>query len=330
MTPTYQVFVGIDIAAATFTATWATTPTAAPRATTFPQSPAGYAALQQQLAQTGSAPAATLVACEATGSYWITLAVAFHQAGYAVAVLNPGQVAHFARSLPRRGKSDPLDAAVILRCAAERQPACWEPPAAVYHELRQRLVVRDGLLHMRTQARNQRHALAQWPVVVAGAQDALDQIIRDLDTQLAALETALAAVLADGAWADSARVLLGTPGLGLITTAWLLVGTLNFTIAATPEQLTAYVGLAPLPHESGTSIRGRPRLGHGGQRRVRTALYMATLSAARHNPTIKVYYDRLRAAGKPMRVARCAAARKLLHLAWALVKRQQPYRAPQA
>jgi hypothetical protein len=75
-------------------------------------------------------------------------------------------------------------------------------------------------------------------------------------------------------------------------------------------------------------VRGRAQIGHGGNGRLRTALYLATLSAARHNPTIHAFYQRLRTAGKPMKVARCAAARKLLHLAWALVKSQQPYRVP--
>ena len=82
-----------------------------------------------------------------------------------------------------------------------------------------------------------------------------------------------------------------------------------------------------MPRESGRSVRGRPSIGHGGNARLRTALYMATLSAARHNPAIRAFYDRLRAAGKPMKVARCAAARKLLHLAWALVTKQRRFDA---
>src|SRR5207237_604111 len=80
--------------------------------------------------------------------------------------------------------------------------------------------------------------------------------------------------------------------------------------------LTAYVGLAPVPRESGRSVRGRPSIGHDGNGRLRTALYMATLSAARYNPAVKAFHARLRAAGKPPKVARCAAARKLLHPAW--------------
>jgi transposase len=79
-------------------------------------------------------------------------------------------------------------------------------------------------------------------------------------------------------WATSATVLLATPCLGLVTIAWLLVGTLNFTLATSPEQLTAYVGLAPMPRESGTSVWGRAQIGYGGNGRLRTALYMATLN----------------------------------------------------
>jgi transposase len=282
----------------------------------------------QQLGTTDVAPEATLVVMEATGNYWVALAIALHQAHYVVSAINPSQVALFARSLPRRGKTDALGAQLLLCFAAERQPAAWSPPEQVYHELRHRLVVCDGLLHMRTQAKNQRHALEQWPVRIASALEALDTVIAELDEHLAHLERDIAEVLRDGAWASSATVLLTAPGIGLVTTAWLLVGTLNFTVAQSPEQLTAYVGLAPLERQSGTSLRGRLQIGHAGNGRLRTALYMATLAAARYNPSLRAFYQRLRAAGKPMKVARCATARKLLHLAWAMVKKQEPYHAP--
>jgi len=247
MSPTFQRYVGVDIAAKTFAATWASDPRTAPRAAIFPQNLDGFTSLRQQLALTTIAPAATRIVLEATGSYWVALAVDLHQAGYGVSVVNPGHVAQYARSLPRRGKTDALDAQVLIRFAYERQPARWTPLVQVYHELRQRLVVRDGLLEMRTQARNQRHAVQPWPVQIVGAVQALDTVLAELDTQLAMLERDLAQVLAHGAWAASAALLLDTPGIGLVTTAWLLVGTLNFTSAASPEQLVAYVGLAPCP-----------------------------------------------------------------------------------
>jgi transposase len=323
--PTYQLFVGVDIAAVSFAAGWTRSKSTSERARTFAQTPEGFTTFHTALATTGIAPSATLLVLEATGSYWVTLAVYLHQAGYAVSVVNPAHAHAFAKSLPRRAKTDALDAQLLAQFAQERQPPRWTPPEQVYHELRQRLLVRDGLLTMRQQARNQRHALGQWPVHIAGAIEALDAVISELDTRITTLEDELASVLRDGAWAESARLLGTITGIGLVTSAWLLVATLNFEACASAEGAAAYAGLVPLAHESGSSVRGRASIGHGGHARLRTALYLATLTAARFNPVIRAQYERLRAAGKPPKVARCAAARKLLHLAFAVVTKKRAF-----
>ena len=322
---TYQLYVGVDVAAETFVAAWLAPGGKPTTPFSGEQSPAGFAALQRRLQATAVPPAAALVVLEATGSYWVALAVALHEAGYRVAVVNPRQAHHFAKAQLRRAKTDALDARDLAQLAASLRPTPWTPPPAVYHEVRQRLVTRDGLLAMRTQARNQRHALLQWPVVVAAVRQHLDELIADLDRRVTALEGELTAVLKESVWAESLACLTSAPGIGLVTASWLLVGTLNFAQCAGPASLTAYVGLAPVPRESGRSIRGRPSIGHDGNGRLRTALYMATLSAARYNPAIKAFYQRLRAAGKPKKVARCAAARKLLHQAWALGSKRQRF-----
>jgi transposase len=266
-----------------------------------------------------------LVVMEATGNYWVALATVLHEAGYVVAVLNPAHIHSYARSLPRRAKTDALDAELLVQFAAERQPPPWQPPPAVYHELRQRLVARDGLIAVRTHVRNQRHALVQWPVVVESVKDQLDSVIRDLTKRIDKLEQEIEAILNESAWSESAALLLSIPGVGIVTTGWLLVATLNFELCETPKAAAAFVGLAPMMRESGSSVRGRPQNGHAGHSRLRTALYMATLQAARRNPVIKDCYERLRAAGKPMKVARCAAARKLLHLTWAVVTKRKAF-----
>lgn len=321
--PSYDGVVGIDIAAKTFTATW--TLGDPPRPRQFSQSTDGYQLFDQQLRAVMPDAGMVLVVMEATGSYWIALAVWLHQAGYHVAVINPAQIANFAKSLPRRPKTDPSDCRVILQFARERQPNWWTPPPAVYHELRQRLVARDAVMEMRQQARNQHHALRQWPVQVATVVAQFEAIIADLDGRIAQLEGEITQTLRDGAWAASVRLLESIPGVGLTTMAWLLVATVNFELCPTSEAAAAYAGLAPMAHESGTSIRGRPQIGPGGHAQLRKALYMATLSAARHNPPIRAFYERLRSAGKPFKVAHCAAARKLLTLAWAVVTKQQPF-----
>ncbi len=315
--------VGVDIAAATFTASWLVLGGKAAAPVTLAQTPAGFAALQQRLQATGVAPAATRVVMEATSTYWIALAVALHGAGYRVHVINPAQAHHFAKAQLRRAKTDALDAQDLARLAGKLELTPWAPPPAAYHELRQRLLAREALISLRQQARNQRHALVQWPVVVEAARRQFDELIADLDARISTVERELDAVLAAGAWAASAASVTSAKGIGAVTAAWLLVATVNFTLAPGPESLAAYAGLAPMPRQSGTSVRGRPRIGHAGNAQLRRALYLAALSAARYNPAIKPLYDRLRAAGKPVKVARCAAARKLLHLAWALATKRQ-------
>jgi transposase len=154
----------------------------------------------------------------------------------------------------------------------------------------------------------------------------LHTLIATLTTELAALDAEIAATLVqDEAWAEAAARLQTITGVGVITTAWLLTATLNFTLCPTPEAATAYAGLAPHAYTSGTSVHKRPSIGHTGHARLRTVLYLASLSAAQHNPAIKPFYNRLRAAGKSSKVARCAAARKLLHIAWAVVMKGAPF-----
>jgi transposase len=159
-----ELDVGVDIAAATFTASWLTPAGKPTAAVTVPQNPAGYATLQQRLQATGVAPAATRVVMEATSTYWIALAVTLHEAGYRVFVINPAQAHYFAKAQLRRAKTDALDAQDLARLAGKLELTPWTPPPAVYHELRQRLLAREALIALRQQARNQRHALVQWPV----------------------------------------------------------------------------------------------------------------------------------------------------------------------
>ena len=231
----YQLYVGVDIALASFTSTWQRPGSRPTSPRTFLQTPDGFAAFQRELVATSVTPAATLIVLAATSSYWVALAVTLHQAGFIVSVINPTKVHHFAKSLPRRGKSDPLDADLLTRFAVERTPEPWTPPPAVYHELRQRLTARDALLSMRQQARNQLHALLQWPVVVAEVQKQMENVIAGLDVQLVSLDRGIAQVLADGAWAASAAWLQGVQGIGMLTAAWLLVTTVNFTTCASAE-----------------------------------------------------------------------------------------------
>lgn len=324
--PSYALFVGVDSAAATATAMWQIGDGAPAQPTTFDQTPAGMRQFQGHLMATGVAPAQTLVVMEATGSYWMRLATTLHAAGYAVAVINPAQAHAFAKALLKRVKTDPIDAHTLTRLAALLQPPPWSPPPAVYHELGQRLAQRDDLMTVRQQFKNQLHALGQYPVVVASVQHRLETLITTLTEEIATLEAEIAPALAqDAAWAAAADRLQSIPGIGLLTASWLIVLTLNFSLCPSADAAAAYAGLAPNAYRSGSSVQKRACIGHNGNRRLRTALYLATLSGTQHNPILKAMYDRLRAAGKPMKVARCAVARKLVRIAWAVVTKEHMF-----
>jgi transposase len=228
---------------------------------------------------------------------------------------------------------DAIDAQTLAQLALLLQPAPWMPPPPIYEELEQRLAQRDALLLMRGQLRNQLHALVQGPVVVAQVRDRMEKLDQTITSQITEIEAELLALVEaeekpvgiDQEWMKTIVRLQTIPGIGLLTAMWLVVCTLNFTLCSSAEQAAAYAGLAPMPRQSGTSVQKRPCIGHTGNGRLRTALYLATLSAARYNPVIKRFYDRLRTQGKPAKVARCAAARKLLHLAFAVGTNQEDF-----
>ncbi len=324
--PALALFVGIDIAQQTFTASWLRPPQAPTAARQFSQDPAGFAALRQALATTNVSAAQTLVVLEATGVYWARLALDLHTAGYSVAVINPAAAHYFAKAQLRRSKTDALDAQMLAQFAERMRPAPWTPPPAIYHELEQRLQLRQQFITARQAARNQLHAVQAGAVVIVSVAAHLEEVVSFYDGQLTTLEAEISAqVPTEGEWATNLGLLLSIKGVGLWTALWLLIATVNFTSCSTVEEAVGYAGLGPAKHESGSSMRGREHLPRGGHTPLRTALYLATLSAAQHNAIIAPFYARLVAAGKPKKVARCAAARKLLHVAWAVVKKQQAY-----
>ena len=322
--PQYAHFVGIDIAAQTASVAWTTQPETVEPGFDIEQTLQGLETLQQRLRRHGCQPASTLVVMEATGTYWMRVARTLHLAGYAVSVINPRQAHHFAQALLKQAKTDAIDAQTLAQLAALLQPAPWQPPGEVWEEVYQRLVERDNLVQMRQMLRNQLHALRQWPHIAQAVVARKQQLLDAMQQQIDAIDRELERLLRnEDQWAAAAANLRSIKGIGLLSTAWLLVITNGFTTCDDAEPLVSYLGLAPHPCESGTSRRGHRRVGHAGHARARRVLYQASISASRYNPFIKAFYDRLIARGKPVKVARCAAARKLVHLAWAVATKEQ-------
>lgn len=269
----------------------------------LPNSPAGHRRLRKLLA---TQPGAHVV-CEATGGYERDVVAALHQAQVPVSVLNPARVRHFARATGQRAKTDHIDAAILSAYGQALQPKPTLPRTQAEEHLtelvRRRVQVLEILVAQRQQAER---------LTVLALRRQAQSLVRRLERDLAQIEIQLQ-VLRDQIQALDARVqkLEAITGVGMITALGVLaelpeLGTLN------RRQVAALAGLAPHPRESG-QWHGRRSIG-GGRASVRRALYMAALVAARSNRHLKGFYQRLRLAGKPAKVALTAVMRKLIVL----------------
>ena len=268
----------------------------------FPHDPPGCAALLTRL-RAGGAP--VQVICEATGGWERPVVAALHAAGQALSVVNPRQVRDFARGRGRRAKTDRIDAQMLAEFGAANRPAPTPAPSAAQAELAAWVTRREQLQAMRCAERTRQIPGLPKPV----AKDLAASITR-LEKQLAKVTAHLAATLAatPELAAKSAR-LCTIQGVGPGTTATLL-GHLPELGTLTARTIAALAGLAPFNDDSGPR-RGQRHIA-GGRASVRSALYMAAFNAIRYNPVLKPFYERLRATGKPFKVALIATARKLL------------------
>jgi transposase len=257
-----------------------------------------------------------LVLMEATGGYEAAAAAALQAAGLAVAVVNPRQARDFAKSMGVMAKTDKVDAGVLRTFADviarhERRAQFLRPVSDAQREHLLALVARRRqLLDMRT-AETNRQALAH-----PAARKSLNKVIAFLDKQLAQIDTDLDSHIREH-FRDLAKLLSGAKGIGVVT-AGTLMACLPELGSLDRRAISALVGVAPLASDSGKR-RGQRQI-WGGRATVRSALYMAALSATRTNPAIRVFYQRLLAAGKPKKVALVACMRKLLTILNAMAR----------
>ena len=292
-----STFVGIDVAKKSLDV--ATLPATTPR--TFSHDTKGRKELLNNLPQ----PETCLVVIEATGGYERLLVAELLTAGHLVAVVNPRQVRDFAKALGILAKTDRIDAAVIARFGQQVTP---RPLAEVHEkqdELDQLVTRRRQLVDLRTAEKN-RMGMAHSKSVKRSLQLVIDTINKEMKR---IEKNILALVESDDQWKGKSDIMNSVPGVGPVTTATL--------IAEFPElgkinrcQAAALAGLAPFNRDSG-AFKGKRTIS-GGRRTVRNALYMAALSARKHNPVIRQFADRLENQGKAPKVILTACMRKLL------------------
>ena len=265
-------------------------------------------------------PRPELVILEATGGFERAVVGALAAAGLAVVVINPPQVRDFARATGRLAKTDRIDAAILARFAEAVRPAPKPLPDREIRALQAIVARRRQLLGMLA-AENNRLASATKPVARG-----IKVHLRWLEKELSRTERDLeAAIESSPALGEDEALLRSEPGVGPVLARTLLAGVPELG-TLTHKRLAALVGVAPLNRDSGT-LRGR-RSVWGGRADVRAALYMGALLAARRNPVVRGFYERLVAASKPKKVALVACMRKLLSILNAVLKHRTPWRPP--
>lgn len=305
---TPEMFVGIDVSKAKLDVAVGES-----AAFAVPNDPAGHAELAARLA----ALRPRRVVLEATGGLEAAAAAALYRAGLPVLVVNPRQARDFARSMGYAAKTDAIDARALAHFAAAMRAEPRPLPDEAARELDALLDRRRQLVGMRTMEANRRATAA-------------GRVLRDVEAHLRWLDEHVARIdrelderiRASPAWRERDDLLRGIPGVGPVLSRTLLAGLPELGREG-HRRIAALVGLAPLADDSGQH-RGTRRIA-GGRGQVRAVLYMAALAARRHNPVLRAFADRLRAAGKPPKVVLIAVARKLLVIANAILRSGRPW-----
>jgi transposase len=259
-----------------------------------------------------------IVVMEATGGYENLLAAKLGAAGWAVAVINPRRIRDFARAIGQIAKTDRIDAKIIARFAATLEPPAQSMIDDNSCKLKALVARRHQLIALRTAEHNRlEHALDQ------AVRLSIEAVLTLLDQQLNQIDEHIDGQIADmPELKEKTQRLCSVPGIGA-TTAAMLVAEVPELGHLNRRQLAALLGVAPINRDSG-QCRGK-RMTGGGRQEVRCRLFMPTLVALRHNPTIAAYYQKLLSQGKAKMVAIVAAMRKLLVILNTMIKNKQSW-----
>jgi transposase len=299
------VFVGIDVSLHTLDI--ARTDRTGVR--TLANDPQGHRQLIDSLAPQPPA----MIVVEATGGIEQPLLDALLDANLPVALVQPGLVRHFAKGLGILAKTDRIDARVLALYAEKASPRLASKRSKNRSELDALVICRRQLLHVQTEQTNRRRN-----VTSTAALKAIDQVLKVVDQQIESLNQQIQKLIdSDDDMHSIDKLLRSVPGIGAVTSSTLL-GELRELGQMDRRQTAALIGVAPYNHDSGRS-RGLRSI-RGGRVSARCALYMASLSAMRFNPVIKVFADRLKATGKKNKVVMVACMRKLAILLNAMIR----------
>ena len=255
---------------------------------------------------------------EATGSYGDGIAQFLHQTGHLVSVINPARIKGYAQSKMQRNKTDKSDARLIADFCSTQTLALWVPPTPAVAEL-QALTRRIEVLEDMLQAEKNR-----LPISPAKTKPSIERMIQTLKQEIADLQASINDHLDQNPDLKAQEELLQTiPGIGA-KTAQLLLSEIEFSRYASAREVAAFAGVTPKKKESGSSLK-QTNLSKMGNGRVRKGLYFPAIVAKHHNEIVKEFARRLENNGKTQMQIVCAAIRKLLHIAFGVLKNKTPF-----
>ena len=321
-----MAMIGIDVSKAKLDCMWLRDPVSLKvKSKGLPNTVAGYQALLVWLTkQTGEAAPALHCVMEATGIYHEGLAYALHEAGVQVSVVNPALMRDYAKSLGVRTKTDKQDSLVIARYGATQPLRLWQPEPPEVRRLKA-LIARYEAVKQDIQRELNRLEKAQITQVSEDVITSIETVHQQLEEEKTRLEGLIDAHIDQHPGLKQDRALLESiPGVGPVISQQMvaLLRSRSFNAAS---QCAAFLGLVPVVHESGSSVRGRSHLSKTGNAQLRAKLYMAAIVATRHNPDIRHQYERLLRHGKSKMSALGAAMRKLVQICFGVLKHQIPY-----
>lgn len=289
-------------------------------------SAAGHKSLLEWLGKSKAPMEAMHVCMEATGVYYEALALALHQAGLKVSVVNPSCIKGFGKGENIRNKNDAIDAGLIARYCAAMAPALWTPPPIEQRQLRAWSLRIQALKDIRQQEENRLEAHT-----VTGMEDVAAHVITHikwLDTEIKQLEKDVDDHIdRHPGLKHDAALISSIPGIGATTVARILGHLGDIRRFESAKALSAFIGVTPKQRSSGTSLKGRTMISRTGSTSLRAALFMPSMVARKHNPILKRFAERLLATGMAKKAVVCAVMHKLTHLIFGVIRTSKPFDA---